>query len=391
MSAPITAADLLDRLAPLEEIGATPTGTTRLPWTAEDEASGAWFAAQAARAGLRVERDPAGNRWAVPDAPGPWWAVGSHLDSVRDGGRFDGALGVAAAFAIAERAQHRPLAVISFADEEGSRFNLPTYGSRALTGQLDVDDALARADQDGVTLAEALRAAGVDPDGLRGAPSWLQRLAGFVELHIDQSRDVAAAGVPFGVVSGLAARRRLALDLHGSADHAGTTPMGERRDAMAAAARIIVAALDLAQAAGLRLTPGRVLLEPGALTTIAARARVWLDARGADAAALDAFVDELTSRAGDLATAGRVVLELRTESRSDGTTFDPGLRGRLRGDDSPEVLCFAGHDAGLLAARVPAAMVLVRNPTGVSHSPAERVDLQDAAAAATRILEALDR
>ncbi len=190
----IDAADLGALMAGLEPIGLGPDGTTRLAWTPEDDATGAWFAAQAQALGLRVERDAAGNRWALPAGDGPWWAVGSHLDSVRAGGRFDGALGVAAAFAVAARSS-KPVAVISFADEEGARFNTPTFGSRALTGVLDVADVLARTDADGVTLAEAMRAAGVDPDGLTDAPAGLERLRGFVELHIDQSTDVDAAGV----------------------------------------------------------------------------------------------------------------------------------------------------------------------------------------------------
>jgi N-carbamoyl-L-amino-acid hydrolase len=387
----VAAADLAILMAGVEPIGLGPAGTTRLAWTPEDDLTGEWFAAQADAIGLRVERDPAGNRWALPPGDGPWWAVGSHLDSVRDGGRFDGALGVAAAFAVAARCS-RPIAVVSFADEEGARFNTPTFGSRALTGVLVVDDVLARADDAGVTLPDAMRAAGVDPDGLTSAPRWLDRLRGFVELHIDQSRDVDAADAPFGVVSALAARRRLALELRGRADHAGTTSMAERRDALAVAARVIVAALDFGAPADLRITPGRILVEPNALTTIPERVRLWLDARGADGDALDAFVAALEQRAAALATEGRVELELRVESRSDGTTFDPGLRERLLAADgpAPEVLCFAGHDAGLVGARRPAAMVLVRNPTGISHAAAEEVALDDAAAAATAILRLLE-
>ncbi|MCW3016222.1 MAG: hypothetical protein JWO02_3314 [Solirubrobacterales bacterium] len=384
----ITADDLRQRLATLEPIGLQPTGTTRLPWTEEDAQSGRWFAAQAEAAGLRVQRDPAGNRWAVPGTPGPWWAVGSHLDSVRDGGRFDGALGVAAAFAVAARAA-RPVAVISFADEEGTRFNTPTFGSRALTGVADLGDVLNRVDQDGVGMAAAMRAAGVDPDGVHRAPAWLEHLRGFVELHIDQSRDVHRAGVPFAVVRGLAARLRLAVVVHGAADHAGTTAMDERSDAMAVAARIIVAALDLA-GDQLRVTPGRVLVEPNALTTIAARACVRIDARGPSAEALASFERELTTRAAALAQVGRTDVEVRAESRSAGIAFDAELRAALRGPGGHETLCFAGHDAGLIAPCRPAAMVLVRNPTGVSHSPDESVDLSDAAAGATRILEVVE-
>jgi beta-ureidopropionase / N-carbamoyl-L-amino-acid hydrolase len=203
----ITAAKLEELLADLTPIGLDEDGgTTRLAWTREDEEAAGWFARRAGAIGRTMERDPAGNLWAVPDTPGPWWAAGSHLDSVREGGRFDGALGVAAAFAVAE---HAPIAVISFADEEGARFNTPVFGSRALVGRLDVDDVLDRVDDHGVTLADAMAGAGVDPEGLRDAPQWLDKLRGFLELHIDQTRDVASGFSAAGVVTRLAARLRL--------------------------------------------------------------------------------------------------------------------------------------------------------------------------------------
>ncbi|MDP9399627.1 MAG: M20/M25/M40 family metallo-hydrolase, partial [Actinomycetota bacterium] len=215
-------ADLQRRLAGLEDVGIGPEGVVRrLAWTPELAAAEAWFGAQAAELGLRVERDPAGSLWACPGAPEPWWAAGSHLDSVRDGGRFDGPLGVAAAFAAAARCPH-PIAVIALADEEGARFNTPTFGSRALVGRLDVADALARTDDEGVSLVDAMAAAGAPPDRLPEAPTWLGRLRGFLELHIDQTRELALAGAPAGVVRALASRLRLAVVLEGRADHAGT-------------------------------------------------------------------------------------------------------------------------------------------------------------------------
>jgi beta-ureidopropionase / N-carbamoyl-L-amino-acid hydrolase len=374
----ITAEDLDARLAPLRAIGFdAERGTNRLAWTPEDAAAGAWFEEQAASCGLRAWRDAAGNRWATPPGDGPWWAVGSHTDSVRDGGAYDGALGVAAAFAIAAAAPDDvPLAVISFADEEGARFNTPTFGSRALTDAL-ADGVLDRADDDGVTLAEAMRAAGVDPDGLPRATENLNKLRGFIELHIDQSTELAQRGAAYGIVSSLAARMRVRATLVGEADHAGTTPMDGRQDALLAAARLIVAANE-ACTPDMRATAGRILVEPNALTAIAARATVWLDARSPDADALDAWLDRVTAASPDA--------HLVMESRADAVAFDAALRTRF---DGPELVCWAGHDAGLLAARVPAAMVLVRNATGVSHSPAEHVELDDAAAGATAILEAL--
>jgi beta-ureidopropionase / N-carbamoyl-L-amino-acid hydrolase len=391
----IAAADLSARLEPLMPIGRGPRGTTRLAWSDEDAAAGEWFREQAAGVGLRVERDPAGNLWAVPGAPPPWWAVGSHLDSVREGGSFDGALGVAAGFEVAARARADParspaggpVAVISFADEEGARFNTPTFGSRALTGVLD-PGVLGRVDANGVRLADAMSAAGVDPAGIGAAPEWLPRLRGFLELHIDQTTELRRAGVPAGVVRRLASRMRLRAEIEGRADHAGTTPPAERRDALAAAARLIVAAGERS-GDGLVATASRIEVEPNALTTVPARASVWLDARAPDAAR----VEEWRTALGE-ADVGLPV-RLWLESRSAGCDFDAGLRSRLvalsegLGARAPEVDCYAGHDAGLIAARLPAAMVLVRNETGVSHSPEERVELGDAAFGAELVLRLL--
>ena len=383
----ISAAELRDRLAGLEPIGLSDAGTTRLAWTDELAAAESWFGAQARAAGMRVERDPAGSLWALPDAPAPWWATGSHLDSVRAGGRYDGALGVAAGFAVAERVPG--VAVIAFADEEGARFNTPTFGSRALVGRLDVADVLARTDDDGIALADAMRAAGADPDLLSAAPSWLDRLRGFVELHIDQTRDLERLGAAAGAVSALAARMRLAVTFTGRADHAGTTRRDERRDALAAAARLIVAADELTGGdEDFLVTAARIVVEPNAPTTVPAGARVWIDGRTPDPARLRAWREALERRAAALARATGVAIEPATASHSDGVAFSDAVLGALAG--LPRLVCFAGHDAGLVSERRPAGMVFVRNATGVSHAPDEHVELDDAAVAAGAVASALE-
>jgi beta-ureidopropionase / N-carbamoyl-L-amino-acid hydrolase len=376
----ITAAELEERLAGLDDIGRDGDGWTRLAWTPEDDAAGDWFSAQAESVGLRVQRDPAGNRWAVPSGEGPWWATGSHTDTVRQGGRYDGALGVAAAFAVAASID-APIAVISFEDEEGARFNTPTFGSRALAERL-APDVLDRVDADGITLGEA---SGLSPGDLAAAPEWRARLRGFLELHIDQSRDVARADAPYGVVSGLAARLRAVATLHGRADHAGTTPLDEREDALLAAAQLI---LDARRLAGdhMRATAGRILVEPNAPTTVPSLARVWLDARAADPAALDTWLAGLGA-------------PVEIQSRTDGVGFDSSVRAALATPSpaaslpaqTPELLCFAGHDAGMVAEHLPAGMVLVRNAAGTSHAPSEHVELSDAAEAASALARALER
>jgi N-carbamoyl-L-amino-acid hydrolase len=386
----ITAADLDRLLSDLLPIGQDEGGaTTRLAWSDEDEAAAAWFARRASDLGREMVRDPAGNLWACPASPGPWWAAGSHLDTVRSGGRFDGALGVAAAFAAASVASV-PLAVISFADEEGARFNTPTFGSRALVGRLDCADAVDRVDEHGVLLGDAMAGLGVDPDRLGEAPTWLERLSGFLELHIDQTRDLALAHAPAGAVSRLAARLRLQAELVGRADHAGTTRKAERQDALAAAARLIVRGDELA-GDDMVFTAGRIEVQPNAPTTVPNLVRLWLDARAetpeelaAWRAAFEAAAPDGTLRVA-AANDGIAFPDATTAALSDGVAAAGGPA------EPPRLVCFAGHDAGILAERVPAGMVFVRNPTGVSHSPEEDVDLEDAAVAANALVAAAER
>jgi hydantoinase/carbamoylase family amidase len=257
-----------------------------------------------------------------------------------------------------------------------------------------------------VSLRDALRAGGVDPDAIDRAPEWLQtRLAGFIEIHIDQTTELARAGEPVGVVSGLAARTRLEVRLTGRADHAGTTPRSERRDALSAAARLIVGAEDLAGAGSsldgdhdpLTVTASRIITKPNAPTTIAAEVRVWIDARAPEFATIDGWRARVNSLVGELAERTGVEIEVIVASRSDPREFAPEVRGVLTraaedvlGHAPPELVCFAGHDAGVVAERVPAAMLFVRNATGVSHSPDENVSLEDAAIAAEVVARALE-
>ena len=384
-----------ERLSGLDQIGAGADGFTRLAWSEEDAESMAWFKRQAAELGLTVERDRAGNLWATPDVDPPWLTVGSHLDTVRDGGRYDGALGVACAFEISS-ASDRPLAVVSFADEEGGRYNSPTFGSRALVGRLDVAEALERTDANGVSLRQAMAEAGVDPDLLAAAPDDLSRVQTMIEIHIDQSRELFEAGVPAGVVSSLASRMRLAIELTGEADHAGTTRREERRDAMAAAARLIVSALELAEPhPGFVVTPGKLLVEPNAPTTVPARVQLWLDARATSPEMLNEWREELVASAELIAAASRVEIAVETAAHSQGVLFDQSVREALQraatanGSQTDEVVCFAGHDAGVIGEQRPAGMVLVRNERGISHSGAEFVELSDAAAATKIVIDAI--
>jgi beta-ureidopropionase / N-carbamoyl-L-amino-acid hydrolase len=378
----------------LAAIGRDPAGGwTRLAWTDEDREARAWFRSEAAARDLTVEQDPAGNLWA-------WWtgsgersgevvAVGSHLDTVRGGGAYDGALGVVSGLlALGELAARgvepeRPVAVVAFADEEGGRFGVPTFGSRVLTGALDPGDVLGRADQDGVTVAEALAAAGIDPAALGPDPARVGRLGAFVELHVEQGRGLADLGQPVALGTGIWPHGRWRLTLTGEANHAGTTRLADRRDPMLGLAAAVLAARAAAGELEAVATVGRVVVEPNSPNSVPARVSVWLDARAGQDQTLDWLVAAFQAAVEEAAGRNRLAVELACESRSPGVELDRDLTGRLegclraRGLEPPALPTAAGHDAASLAVAVPTAMLFVRNPTGTSHSPAETAEPDD--------------
>jgi N-carbamoyl-L-amino-acid hydrolase len=378
----------------LAAIGRDPAGGwTRLAWTDEDRAARAWFESEAAARGLTLEQDPAGNLWAWwggPDAgPGGAVAVGSHLDTVRGGGAYDGALGVVSGLlAVGELIGRgvepgRPVAVAAFADEEGGRFGVPTFGSRLLTGALDPTDVLERADQDGVTVAEAMAAAGVDPGRAGPDPARLGRLGAFVELHVEQGRGLADLGQPVALGTGIWPHGRWRLTLTGEANHAGTTRLGDRRDPMLGLAAAVLAARAAAAELGAVATVGRVVVAPNSANSVPGQVSAWLDARAEQDQTLDWLVAAFQAAVEEAAGRNGLAAELACESRSPAVTFDEDLTARvyacLRADGlEPAALpTAAGHDAGALAAAVPTAMLFVRNPTGTSHSPTETAAVDD--------------
>ncbi len=379
-------------LADLADVGRDPAGgVTRLAWTQTDLELREWFAARAREAGLDVETDGAGNTWAWCGTalPGTAVVVGSHLDSVRRGGEWDGPLGVAAALdgigALLSGGWRpgRPLAVVAFADEEGGRFGVPCLGSRLLTGAIPPERALSLTDDDGTTLADAMRAVGHDPARVGADPRRVRRIGAYVELHVEQgrmrlpggARGLAGVGVPIGVGSGIWPHGRWRLDLEGVPDHAGTTALADRVDPVLRMAEGIVEVRRAAEDLEVLATVGRVRVQPGAVNAIASSASLWVDARGADPDRVRAALAQVEQRIGVRAT---------EESWTDDTPFDAELTGAvaaLAGRDVPVLPSGAGHDAGVLAqAGVPSAMLFVRNPTGVSHSPEEHVEQADAEA-----------
>jgi beta-ureidopropionase / N-carbamoyl-L-amino-acid hydrolase len=409
----VSFAALWESLLPIGRDGLS-GGYRRFSWTPEDAACRAWFIQAAAERDLRVLTDNNGNLWAwwdppaQPDAILPAGAAGdsrapspradtgavvtgSHLDSVPDGGAFDGPLGVVSAFAAVDMLREqshvpvRPLGIAAFSEEEGARFGVACLGSRLLAGAIDPSAARALGDSAGVTLAEAMAAAGHDPDGIGPDDNLLAGIGAYVELHVEQGKALADLGAAIAVGEQIWPHGRWRLDFTGRPDHAGTATLADRRDPMLPFAAAVLAARQAAASHGARATVGKVTAEPGAVNAVSARVSAWLDARAPDERTLQAVVGEVLAAAGEAAAGHKVDLAAEPESVTPAVMFDPGLRERLasslaaRGIRAPILPTGAGHDAGILAARVPTAMLFVRNPTGVSHSPAEYAEPGDCA------------
>jgi beta-ureidopropionase / N-carbamoyl-L-amino-acid hydrolase len=388
--ASVSFAELWAELLPLGRDERT-GGYRRYSWTEADAACRGWFASTATQLGLQTECDRNGNLWAWWGRPGasPAVVTGSHLDSVPDGGAYDGPLGVASAFAAIGRLRDdgfrpaRPVAVAAFTEEEGGRFGVACLGSRLLTGALDPVSARRLRDRDGVSLAEAMRAAGRDPGLLGRDDDLLAQLGACVELHIEQGSVLAGLDAAIGVASGIWPHGRWRLDFTGRADHAGTTRLADRRDPMLPFAATVLAARAAAERHGALATVGKVAAEPGAANAISAVVHAWLDARAPDEARLAEVVADVWAAAQQEAAHHGVDASRRQESATGAVSFDAELRDRVAavlgsaGQPVPVLATGAGHDAGVLADRVPATMLFVRNPTGVSHSPAEHAEPAD--------------
>jgi beta-ureidopropionase / N-carbamoyl-L-amino-acid hydrolase len=370
----------------IADIGRDPTtgGYRRFAWTEADLRMREWFSGECASRGLDLIEDRMGNQWAWwgdPDSsPTGGVATGSHLDSVPDGGAFDGPLGVVSALLAIDRLRsdgftpQRPIGVVNFVDEEGARFGVSCAGSRVITGVLSPDRARALRDADGITMADAMRAAGRRPEQLGPDPEALGRIGSFIELHVEQGRGLVELGRAIAVGNRIWPHGRWRIEIPGEANHAGTTMLSDRRDAVIGCARAVLAARTAAEAHGSLATIGKINIQPGGVNAIASSATAWLDARAADEPALRATVAQIENEAGG---SGAVVTE---ESWTPQTAFDDALVSRLASllDGAPVMGTGAGHDAGILAnAGVPVAMIFVRNPTGVSHSPAEWAEPED--------------
>ncbi|HEY0217419.1 MAG TPA: allantoate amidohydrolase [Cellulomonas sp.] len=387
-------------LADLADVGRAATGGyRRFAWTPHDLELRAWFAAEAERRGLDVTVDRAGNQWAWwgdPDADGPGVVTGSHLDSVPGGGAFDGPLGVASAFCAVDalRAQgvrpRRPIGVVNFSDEEGARFGIACLGSRAVTGTVPADRLLGLRDAAGHTLADVLGPGGVAVQRYGRDDEALARVGTFVELHVEQGRYLAdlegADAAPVAVGAAIWPHGRWRVDLHGEANHAGTTPLRHRHDPVLDLGRLVLDVRAAAERAGALATVGKIEVDPNGVNAIPSRVRAWIDARAADETAVRAALAALGPYAPD------------EESWTPATVFDPVLAARLAevvgrpssAAPAPVIGTGAGHDAGILTgAGIPTAMLFVRNPTGASHTPAEHAEDADCDAGVAALVAVL--
>ena len=368
--------DLYRRLfAGVNEQGFSPDGWTRAPWTDELRAAEQLVIDAALADGMVCEHDPAGNLWITdPHAPADGLVVaGSHLDTVPKGGAFDGVLGVVGGIVavLALRAAGVPnaerLAVISFCDEEGSRFNTPCFGSRTMVGTFG-DEVADSKDKDGISIREA---GATDPTKAAGLHT---RIGCYFEIHVEQGLALDPADTTLGIATRLSARGRWEWTVTGEANHAGTTPMAGRHDALVRAAEFVLAAKAEAEArAGAVATVGRITPWPGGTNVIPGRCSGTLDTRALDNATRDAVVQALIDGFPDVAVEHR--------STDDAAIFDPGLIADLHagaqelGISSMDLPSYAGHDAGTLALHgVPSVMIFTRSPNGISHNPAEHSD-----------------
>ncbi|MEU1045745.1 allantoate amidohydrolase [Streptomyces sp. NPDC005897] len=380
-------------------------GYRRYAWTGADADCRAWFREQAEARDLTYETDRNGNQWAWLGDPAAGNAVvtGSHLDSVPDGGAFDGPLGVVSAFAALDELRGRgarltrPLGIVNFGDEEGARFGLACVGSRLTSGALTVEQAHRLTDGDGITLPRAMETAGYDPDTLGPDPERLARIGAFVELHVEQGRALDLTGDRVGIASAIWPHGRWRFDFRGEANHAGTTRLADRHDPMLPYAETVLAARREAELAGAVATFGKIGVEPNGVNAIPSLVRGWLDSRAADQARLDTVVTGIEKAAREYAAAHGVDLDVVRESFTPVVDFDHALRdelARILGTEKelrvPVLGTGAGHDAGILSESIPTAMLFVRNPTGVSHSPAEYAAEDDCAAGVSALADVLE-
>lgn len=378
--------DLIRRLDALYAIGAEPMGGAYRPlygaaWARACDLVESWMR----DAGLKTHRDAVGNIWGRADGADADKSIvtGSHIDTVRNGGRLDGALGICAGLTAVEgllKARGKPrrtLEVLAICEEEGSRFNANFWGSRAIVGAVAPREAEIAKDPAGVTIAEAMRERGLDPAAIPAAGR--KDLHTFVELHIEQGAILESSGTPLGIVSAIVGTAHLEVVVSGRADHAGTTPMDLRRDAMAGAAAMIQAIESVARSLGKPAvaTVGKLDVSPDQINVVPGRVVFTVDLRHADLGGRRVLEERVRSVCETTAQERSLGLEIRSLQSKPPVAMDPEVRGLLQraaqdqGVTPATMVSGAGHDAQILASRCRVGMLFVPSIGGRSHSPEE--------------------
>lgn len=403
------AARVMARADELAAISETPDTLTRVYLSPQHLAANQRAALWMTQAGMTVWQDSVGNicgRYEGEQEGAPAILLGSHLDTVRNAGRYDGMLGVLTAIEVVEslhrqgRRLKKAIEIVGFCDEEGTRFGITLLGSRGLTGTWP-ESWLAQTDADGVSVAQAMVLAGLDPARVHLAARSQEEIAAYLELHIEQGPCLEQEGLALGVVEAINGARRLNCRFTGEAGHAGTVPMSHRKDALAAAAEwmVLIETLTREQGGNLVATVGTLRCAPGAVNVIPGEVALTLDIRGPKDQPLDALLDTLLTEAQAIAARRQLRFSAEEFYRIAATACDSGLQqvlseavqaGQGRSLTLPSG---AGHDAIAIAERWPSAMLFVRCKGGISHHPAESVTADDVALAIdaySRAVSALD-
>ena len=401
----INAARLNQTLEELGKFGETPEGMDRLAFSPADVESREYTMGLMREAGLEVRIDTAGNiigRRAGSDDSLPAIAMGSHTDTVPLGGKYDGALGVMGAIEVVKtlaensHSTHHPIEAIVFTNEEGTRFHRWLIGSRAMAGMLEPED-LAAIDAEGVTLAERMGDIGGDLSRVDDAERQPGDLAAYFELHIEQGPYLYRSGTPIGVVTGITGRGVFELDINGMSNHAGTTPMSERRDALVAASRLVVQVQRMAAEDEICrvATAGALDVLPNAVNVVPGRATVGVEIRDLDMAALEAAERELTRMALESEQQDGVQISINRHRFTDAVPITQGMQdwvgeaAERAGFTWERVPSGAGHDAQAIATIAPMAMVFVPSVGGISHAIEEYSSPEDCANGTQVLLELL--
>lgn len=388
------------RCRELARVTDIPGQTTRLflsPATRDAHTLVGWWMRQA---GCEVRVDDVGNLRGLRrslDADAPTLLLFSHLDTVPNAGAFDGPLGVLIGLAAIEELAGEALPfhieVVAFSEEEGVRFGFPFLSSLAATGALS-DDMLERRDAQGVSVEEALRGFGLQPERMRESCALRPETRAAIEVHIEQGPVLDGANVALGVVDSIIGQSRLELTFHGQSNHAGTTPMPMRRDALTTAAEWIVEVERFAlRYKQLVATVGRIDALPNAVNVIAGETRVSLDVRHPSDESRHAAVARLLTKAEQIAVQrdvrvrARLLSEQATVPLSEPLAEGLAAAAEFSGYPAQRMFSGAGHDAMILASQVPTTMLFVRTPGGISHHPDENVREEDVEAALSAVLE----